>query len=374
MKKLWLLTFVCVVSAAFCIGGASGADFCVVPNGSGETSLQGALTEAQSNNEADIIKVVQGTYNGNFTYYSSQGYGVTLEGGWATGCSVREVSPTNTILDGLNSGRSLSIIQITNGGDVEVDGFTIQNGNDPGSGGGVHASSTANSGTAGNILLANNNIKDNTISTYQGGGVYAASDADDTAYAGTVTIINNIIAGNSASGALSTGGGVHASSTSESFSGETVTLLNNTITGNTAEKYGGGLYIYTDDNTHNIFNNIIWGNSAETGWDIAFNYTIGGSTENGFFNDYSDIYPSDPWDNEIDNIDADPRLNTNHHLKPSSPCIDAGTNGIPNSPSTDIDGDDRIIDGDKNDAAITDIGADEYVPRGLISFLMLLLN
>jgi hypothetical protein len=41
------------------------------------TNLQDALNVASGNNAPDLIKVIQGRYNGNLTYYSSQGYNVT---------------------------------------------------------------------------------------------------------------------------------------------------------------------------------------------------------------------------------------------------------------------------------------------------------
>jgi hypothetical protein len=65
------------------------------------------------------------------------------------------------------------------------------------------------------------------------------------------------------------------------------------------------------------------------------------------------------------NICTDPNFVENdefYHLFACSPCIDAGTNSAV-TVGVDIDGDDRIIDGDGDETAIVDMGADEYDPN-----------
>ena len=75
-----------------------GATFCV----DSATELQSALTTAASNGEDDTIQIVQGTYSGNFVYASTEAHGVSVEGGYTSGCVSREVDPTNTVMDGNN--------------------------------------------------------------------------------------------------------------------------------------------------------------------------------------------------------------------------------------------------------------------------------
>jgi hypothetical protein len=54
------------------------------------------------------------------------------------------------------------------------------------------------------------------------------------------------------------------------------------------------------------------------------------------------------------------------HLKPFSPCIDAGNNSASALPTSDIDGNDRriddsgVIDSGNGDAPFVDMGADEF--------------
>ncbi|RKY16187.1 MAG: hypothetical protein DRP63_05845, partial [Planctomycetota bacterium] len=51
------------------------------------------------------------------------------------------------------------------------------------------------------------------------------------------------------------------------------------------------------------------------------------------------------------------------HLQDSSPCIDAGRNSyVPSGVSEDLDGNQRIVDGDNNGTATVDMGAYEYQP------------
>jgi len=50
-----------------------------------------------------------------------------------------------------------------------------------------------------------------------------------------------------------------------------------------------------------------------------------------------------------------------YHLAPSSPLIEAGNNPVV-AVATDIDGEERIMDGDESGTAVVDIGADEFNP------------
>jgi hypothetical protein len=325
-----------------------GDDVCV----GSAADLHNALTAAQSSGGSDIIRVVQGTYYGNFTYSSGQGHSLTLLGGYTAGCSRREIGPANTVLDAQGSGNVLNLYNF-DGGDISVDGFSIQNADTAGDGGGIFAESASNA-TAGNIALTNNIIRGNT-SDQGGGGAYARSYSGNGT-AATVILLNNIIIDNRAN----VGGGVFVSSYSVSGTPGTVTITNNTITGNNAGIHGGGAFLYANSSSPggmvNCYNNIIWGNTSPTGADIDVQDTAD-STTNGYNNDYSVI--SGSWHNESGNINLDPGISGNYHLRSASPCIDAGLNSAPGIPATDFEGNDRLLDGDGNGTAVVDIGAYE---------------
>lgn len=400
MKKNLLVVIVCLASLAFLAGGAWGADSCVT-NAAG---LQAALTTAESNGEADTIKVVMGTYTGHFSYSSSQGYGITLEGGYtAAGCASREVNPADTVLDGSGTTGRVLYLYNSSGGSIMVDGFTIQNGSSTQDGGGVYAfsfseSGTAgtvaithniirqnsaprhgggvwvvsqsNSATAGQVIASDNTIQGNTVTTGSGGGIVAASFSN-TGTTGQVTVVNNIVTGNSAK----CGGGVYAASYSTSGTSGTAILTNNTVTNNTATSGddgipdGGGVWVaYGTSGTVNVYNNIIWGNTAQDGGDISLLLYSGVGVANAYNNDYTNMTGIGSWTNSGGNINADPLFvgGGDFHLRSSSPCLDMGLNSAPGIPATDFEGDNRVIDGDGNGTATVDMGADEVASLGYV--------
>ena len=106
-------------------GTVEGVTFCV----NTPETFQAALNIAASNGEDDIIRVVQGTYIGNFSYNSSELFSLTIEGGYSTGCSSRTTPPVGTVLDATGSG---TVLQLNGTLDAVVDGITLQNGSNSG--------------------------------------------------------------------------------------------------------------------------------------------------------------------------------------------------------------------------------------------------
>ncbi len=119
--------------------------------------------------------------------------------------------------------------------------------------------------------------------------------------------------------------------------------------------------IYNVNSSPTLTNCIVWGWILDMIWDEGTSSSVvtytnvpsGGFPMVGAGN----IYDKDPL--FVDEANGD------LHLQVSSPCIDAGDNDAPELPATDLDGDDRKIDGPVPDtgngtAPIVDMGADEF--------------
>ena len=160
-----------------------------------------------------------------------------------------------------------------------------------------------------------------------GAGIYVVGSSD-------FLLCNNIIVDNVID--FGWGGGLGV----EDSSGR---LVNNTFSRNVAGNgYGGGIYIGWSDGVVAV-NNILWGDIGEYGDDEIY-------VDHGTLSvTFSDVMGG--WSGE-GNIDADPLFisDWNYHLRPGSPCINAGTDaGV----YTDIDGQSRPW------GAGFDMGADE---------------
>jgi len=222
--------------------------------------------------------------------------------------------------------------------------------NSANSGGGLYVSPGRGTGT-----VANNGFTDNSAD--YGGGIYVWG------HTSTTTLTNNVFNKNTAA---DYGGGAYAYL--NQFG--TLNLTNNTLSDNSTAGDAGGLYVYLweSTNTANIYNNIIWGNTAIGVTADLYVNDDGDTSGTGGPVDYYcndcgdfDIYDGDNL-HHGDNINQDPLLTADFHLQAGSPCIDAGENGAPGIPPTDFEGDNRTIDGNGDGSAVVDMGADEYNP------------
>jgi hypothetical protein len=378
MRKIQRSIILVIVSLA-CLAGMTWCDeYCV----STTTELQNALTDAQANGEDDIIRIAQGTYNGSFIYQSNEGHSITLLGGYGTGCTGRVLNPLYTILDAAGTGQRVLLIENNGGGDILIEGIAVRNGNQSEfsiNGGGIYAYTAP----SGKISIRHNIIENNA--GWDGGGIYAVSFYVTSGISGDIDISHNIIRNNTVGNTVgNAGGAVHAASiTPDGIAGDVFIknnlFLNNTGSGVTiyyinqsrgrdnyiinntfVNNSGYGVYVrawksgFLNNHT-DLYNNIFWNNGIYIGGDTISNV-------------YNNDYPGGeslplPWDSYGGNIDRDPRFmgSGNYHLNSDSFCIDTGTNSAPHLPSSDLDGNLRVLDGDRDGTSTVDMGAYEFM-------------
>jgi hypothetical protein len=151
----------------------------------------------------------------------------------------------------------------------------------------------------------------------------------------------------------------------------TLSLTNTTVTGNRSRDDYAGIWMGGGGGgmmTLNLTNTILWGNRpGRPGWGadlgVGEDTASGTVTINASHSDLGDVNPGVGTLNLLGgNLNTAPLLvgARDFHLAAGSPLIDAGTNA--GAPASDFEGDSRPLDGDGDTAAVTDIGADEFVP------------
>jgi predicted outer membrane repeat protein len=137
-------------------------------------------------------------------------------------------------------------------------------------------------------------------------------------------------------------------------------VMNCTFSGNSANGDGGGIYSSAGSSSA-ITNCIIWGNTASSGSQVDGPATVRYSCVQGGYAGQGNIAEDplfvDP--NGVDGISG--TEDDNVRLASNSPCIDTGDPDYldPYNP-TDLDGRNRIIDGDCDSPATVDMGAYEF--------------
>lgn len=338
------------------------------------------------------VWVASGTYDERITL-NSYAYVYGGFGGFESQRDERDWLVNLTTLDGDEQG---SVVTAWAGYRVStIDGCIISNGYAE-DGGGFRLDFSS-------PKIRNNTILDNSAGS-RGGGLYLIFSSPD--------IADNRIQGNSAS---FRGGGLFMSA------GESSSVVTRNVISHNSSLYGGGLFIETasplvSDNSiiHNsggfggglhlryasprVINNTVVGNRGSGGaFDLTYSsptiantiFAFNSSGLRAFHGmpifrhncaygnvsyNYTDV--ADPTGTD-GNIDSDPRfavtptpgLDGNWgtqdddpgdlHLQAASPCIDAGTNADVMG-AVDLDGADRVLDGNADGVAVVDMGTYEH--------------
>ncbi|MCP4708741.1 MAG: PASTA domain-containing protein [Planctomycetes bacterium] len=306
-----------------------------------KATIQGAVDAAVIDDE---IWVKGGTYAIFSQIQVDKAVGIY--GGFAgdeTDRSQRDWVTNVTIVDGQNSTRIFKSAD-----EPVIDGFSLINGYYDTSIGSLLGGGALYFGGFGSVdktaRISNCIISDNAVYAdpiisegFLGGGAIFVG-------AGMPIFTNCLITNNSTN---AYGGAINIYSGSPDF-------INCTISQNIALS-GGGLYLKGDGGVTidaDIYNCIIWGNAASDANDLK---VISGGDDPHGSNNCSSV--------EIGSgtILADPlfiNADNDFGLQIDSLCIDAGTDGITLA-DTDLEMNDRIIDGDNDTSPIVDIGAYE---------------
>lgn len=330
------------------------------------------------------LNLADSTFDSN-TAINGHGGGLA---GLVTGMLLNSASLTgNTFADNTAGGAGGGAAVMANG-DLEAEDNAFTGNSSVGNGGGLHAeaegvalyanefdenTTEADGGgaavTAGGDLDAMQNAFTDNSAEGEGGGL--STDAEDA------TLNANEFDGNVAS---AYGGGLHATLTENAIltnnifinnssevngggadiTADDANLTNNTLTLNSTGGDGGGVNLNINDSTSaNIYNNIVFNNSATgDGLDIYLNDDVNanlmGSTVNLFNNDFSDFFSvCENALNCVPNINRGSNINTNPlfvnaaggdvSLMSNSPAIDLGDPAAPDLPATDFAGNPRTV-------------------------------
>jgi predicted outer membrane repeat protein len=268
------------------------------------------------------VTFIGNVFTGNSCYgYSYHGGGAYCQGSTLT---LSNNTFTGNSTPGPYGGGGIRCVSL--GGAVTFFGniFTA-NSASAGPGGGVYCS--------GGPLTAFGNVFKQNSAAQSGGGLYVDGSS--------VVLLDNLVVKNGQAGSSYKGGGIWVRASA-------LDMINNTVFANTAAGSGGGVAFQVDGVSEilHVYNNIIWGNSASgNGADVHLAGT--GSRKEFLYNDVNGMYGV--WDIAQNLLNVDPQffdaVNGDYHIQSTSPCKDAGTNGAPSLPATDLDDGPRIANG-----------------------------
>jgi len=239
--------------AMLCAPGAAQAQATYTVNATTDTG-------AGSGTSGDILYCVTQANNnpGSTIEFSSSlnGHTITLSSTLTINANMTITGPGANLLT-ISGGGSVQVFSV-NSGTVTISGLTIAQGNyqqgeNGGGGGGIY--------NAGTLTVNNSTISGNTASSPSGGGGNYNTV--------TLTVTNSTISGNTETEGGGGGGGI--------FNDGTLTVTNSTISGNSATN-GGGIFNYFGTLTVN--NSTISGNTAASQGGGIANYYWGALTVN----------------------------------------------------------------------------------------------
>jgi hypothetical protein len=314
-------TAACALAAYALIASANAAahEFCVSTAADLESALADSSDGGMFAGENNDIGLLPGTYttSGGPFHYTNATRGLTIIGGYDAGCVNRLNDPTLSVLDG---GHATPVLELhSQGGALEVDWVTIQNGETTGAGAGLYLEDTGGQVAAvGDVIIQNNHAADIA------GGIYATVGSN--ASNDVLFVESSLIVGNSADNGSSAGVLI--------AHGSGATIAGNTISLNTTTLANGiGGLTFSPNATCNcaVVNNIFWDNANIGLW-------LGNSNVALEYNDIGTLAGSTPND-DVGNVSVAPhfvdRDNGDFHLTRDSTLLGLTPNPIG---SIDLDG------------------------------------
>lgn len=349
----WLLRWSVLFILLF-IGSTKAATYCV----STSIQLQSALNSANTNNQNNLIKIVQGIYftpGSAFTYNlgggKPPGRNLEISGGWwpASGflpCSQQNPNAFSTVLDGNNSNGVMQI-RTENYSKITINNLTFSHGIS-GAGGGLHVYS----------LLSNTEFKSFDLDhcAFLNNEATVASALHVSGF-DQVSVKNSLFVKNHAVLAAT----VHLGQ----GDGYGIFFTNNTVTENTVSDNSlstAGVNINVSESVLSaLFNNILWNNDNSDlnlvgyGTHHLYHNNIGIRTGNALHDDVGNmsIVPDFPF------LVSEPY---NYTLSLSSPLVNAGMHPSATLPQSWFLGSNDMLGRIRKQDGVVDIGALETTP------------
>ncbi len=325
-----------LVAALLGAGNAPAAVICAATT----NAIRQALSVAETNGEADTIRIIIGSYaptTGSvaFSYSSVQGNALTIEGGWTFGCGERVDRADLTVLGGSGARPVLDIG--TNGfGSVKIRNLSIKDGKSAQRGAGLSILAGTNPFAAaftGTITV------ERVVFLFNRSAAEAGALVVDTS-GGNVAVRGNLIAFNRC-GDDNCALLIHSRDPAPVpvlFGGNTI-ALNTCIPGASSCNSGGARF--TGQQSAVIYDNLF---ALHSGGDLSLQNPV---VEADLYYNNIEVLIGNP-DSETGTVNvANPQfvdaLAEDFRLKPTSPVRNLGNAPFP-LPGVDLDGKPRIIE------------------------------